>query len=276
MSKVRERFWIPRLSTVVESCKRINAKGLSSPLPTMLQKFRQELANPFAITGADFASSLHFKMGKTKMEKAYIALFTCAATRAVHLKLCENLTANCFKSELKEYVARRGVPKLIVSDNAKTFKATEGWLKKLSLHEDIQCYLAKENIEWKFNFSWAPWWGGFSERLIGITKIALSKAIGRALLTFQELEEILLDTECFMNNQPLAYLDEEFEQKAITANILIHAEQTTFFEESGKSLETVNDVSRRIRYLKCAEINLGKDAGKGLYKSLDGTPPTKT
>ena len=76
-------------------------------------------------------------MSKTKMEKAYITLFTCAATRAVHLKLCKNLTANCFKRAFKEFVARRGVRKLIVSDNSKTFKATGGWLKKLSLVEDI-------------------------------------------------------------------------------------------------------------------------------------------
>ena len=79
------------------------------------------------------------------------------------------------------------------------------------MDDDIQCYLAKENIELKFNLSRVPWWGGFFERLTGITKNALSKAIGRALLTFQELEEILLDIECFMNNRPLAYLDAEFE-----------------------------------------------------------------
>ena len=164
MSKVRERFWIPRLCTLVKSvrykcspCKRINAKGLSSPLPSMLPKFREKFSNPFATTGVDFAGPLHFKMSKTKMEKAYIALFTCAATRAVHLKLCENLKANCFKRALKEFVARRGVPNLIVSDNAKTFKTTAGWLKKLSLDEDNQCYLAKEYIEWKFNLSRAPW-----------------------------------------------------------------------------------------------------------------------
>ena len=205
MSKVRERFWIPRLRTLVKSvrykcstCKRINAKGLSSPLPAMLPKFREEFSNPFATTDVDFARRLHFKMRKIKMEKAYIALFTCAATRAVRLKLCENLKANCFKRALKEFVALRGVVKLIVSDKVKTFKATAGWLKKLSLDEDIQCYLAEENFKWKFNLSQALWSGGFFERLIGITKNALSKAI--ALLTFQELEEILLDIECFRNN----------------------------------------------------------------------------
>ena len=43
------------------------------------------------------------------MEKAYIALFTCATARAVNLKLCENLMANCFKRALKKFVARRGI-----------------------------------------------------------------------------------------------------------------------------------------------------------------------
>ena len=79
ISKVRESFRLPRLRTLVKSvrykcstCKRINAKGLSSPLPAMLPKFREEFSNPFATTGVDFARPLHFKMSKTKMEKAYI------------------------------------------------------------------------------------------------------------------------------------------------------------------------------------------------------------
>ena len=46
----------------------------------------------------------------------------------------------------------------------------------------------------------APWWGGFFERLIGIIENALPKAIGRALLRFEELEEVLLDLESFLNN----------------------------------------------------------------------------
>ena len=76
MSNVRERFWIPRLRTLVKSvrykcstCKGINAKELSSPLPAMLPKYREEFLSPFATTGVDFAGPLHFKMSKTKMEK---------------------------------------------------------------------------------------------------------------------------------------------------------------------------------------------------------------
>ena len=66
----------------------------------------------------------------------------------------------------------------------------------------------------------APWCGGFFERLIGGMKSALSKAIGKGLLTFSELEETLLDVGCFMNNRPLVYLGEEFKDRTITPNIL--------------------------------------------------------
>ena len=66
-------------------------------------------------------------------------------------------------------------------------------------------------IEWKFNMARVPWWGGFFERLIGIIMRALTKKIGRALLRYHELEDVLLDVECFMNNRALCYVGEEFD-----------------------------------------------------------------
>lgn len=66
-----------------------------------------------------------YRVNKRTVAKAYIALFTCAATRAVHLKLCKDLTAKEFQGALKEFVARRGTPRLMVSDNGKTFSATK-------------------------------------------------------------------------------------------------------------------------------------------------------
>ena len=67
----------------------------------------------------------------------------------------------------------------------------------------------------------APWWGGFFERLISIMKRVLAKKIGRALLQYHQLEEVLLDLECFMNNRPLCYYGEEFDQTALTPSILL-------------------------------------------------------
>ena len=124
-----------------------------------------------------------YKSG-SKTVKAYVALFTCASTRAVHFKICKDMTAEEFKQGLKEFVVRRGTPHLLVSDNAKTFKAMKKWLSTPQKDENLFNYLATKEIRWKFSMSGAPWWGGLFERLIGIMKNALSKTIGRVLLRF--------------------------------------------------------------------------------------------
>ena len=139
MSKVREKFWIPKLRSVVKSvvhksnlCKRYRVKAMDPPTTAPLPNFRTEFTEPFSTTGVDFAGPLYYKIGKNKTSKAYVALFTCASTRAVHSSLCKEMTVTEFKRVMKNFVARRGSPKLIVSDNAKTFKATKKWLSTLA------------------------------------------------------------------------------------------------------------------------------------------------
>ena len=53
---------------------------------------------PFVNTGVDFAGPLYVWKGKQVSEqvKAYVCLFTCAATRAVHLELTPDLSADMF------------------------------------------------------------------------------------------------------------------------------------------------------------------------------------
>ena len=145
-----------------------------------LPAFRAELSTPFIVTGVDFAGPVYYKVSRSTTAKAYIALFTCASTRAVHLKLCRDLSAAEFQRALKEFIARRGCPQTIVSDNGKTFVATGKWLSVLKKNHSLASYMGALNIKWKFNLSRAPWWGGFFERLIGIMKRSLSKAIGRS------------------------------------------------------------------------------------------------
>ena len=105
----------------------------------------------------------------------------------------------------------------------------------------------------------APWWGGFFERLIGMIKSALSKSDGRALLKFEELEEVLLDVETFLNNRPLCFLGEEFEQPVITPNLLLRGQPAQFLEEN---LDDIGDgregMTRRLQYLKSCRENVRK------------------
>ena len=129
---------------------------LNAPSTAALPKFRTEFTEPFNVTGVDFSGPLLYKSGSETC-KTYVALFTCASTRAVHLKLCKDMTAGEFKRGLKEFVVRRGAPDLMVSDNAKTFKAMEKWLSTLQRDENLFNYLATKEIGRKFNMSRTPW-----------------------------------------------------------------------------------------------------------------------
>ena len=55
------------------------------------------MSDPFAVTGVDFAGSVYFRVKKSVTAKAYIALFTFTSARAVHLKLCHDLSSAEFQ-----------------------------------------------------------------------------------------------------------------------------------------------------------------------------------
>ena len=114
----------------------------------------------------------------------------------------------------------------------------------------------------------APWWGGFFERLIGIMKRSLSKVIGKSLLTFQELEEVLLDVGMTMNNRPLVYQGEEFEKPVLTPNTLLRGEPIPILEED---LENVGeeDVNIRMRFLEKSKQHLQKRFMKEYVHALE-------
>ena len=104
MGSVREKFWIPNLRVAVKKvirgcnlCKRYRVKPLLPPKRAMLPSFRTNDIEPFAVTGVDFAGPLKYKEANKSFGKCYVALFTCASTRAVYLKLCHDLSAEEFQ-----------------------------------------------------------------------------------------------------------------------------------------------------------------------------------
>ena len=107
----------------------------------------------------------------------------------------------------------------------------------------------------------APWWGGFYERLIGIVKTSLSKVVGKSLLSFEELQEALIDVECFMNNRPLMYVGEECDQPVLTPNILMQGIPASFLEEDLEKVNYMDEdklVTKRMIYLQKTREHLKK------------------
>ena len=153
--------------------------------------------------------------------------------------------------------------------------ATGKRLSVLKRDHNLANFMGMLNLKWKFNLARAPWWGGFFEHLIGIMKKCLSKVIGRSLLSYEELEEVLLDIEICMNNRPLFYQGEEFEQPVLTPNTLLRGRPNSILEED---LEKIGEeeVTRRMRFLQKSKEHLRKRFVKEYVHALEERqqPPT--
>ena len=120
--------------------------------------------------------------------------------------------------------------------------------------EKLQDYFAHHLIKWKFNLAKAPWWGGQFERLVGIVKQALYKSIGRAILDFDELEEVLLDVEIAVNNRPLSYVEDDVQLPVLTPNLIMYGQSNLLPEADVDSIEETV-LRKRIRYLRrCKDL----------------------
>ena len=140
----------------------------------------------------------------------------CCGTRGVHLELVSDLTAGCFLRAFHRFTARRGVPLRLVSYNGKTYKSAEKKLVALFDLPDVQEYLAKKRISWRCNIPTASWWGGLFERIIGMTKRCSRKIIGRASLTYDEINTVIVEVEFVLNSRPLTYVSAEDQEEILT------------------------------------------------------------
>ena len=146
LNQVRSQYWISKGKQTVRStikscvlCKYVNAKPIFGPPPPDLPIFRVSYEFAFTNVEIDYAGPFCVKeiyLPSPKMFKAYILLFTCAATRSVHKELCPSMSGSCLIRCLKRFISRRGKFNMAISDNFQTFISDE--LKQFRFFTAIQ------------------------------------------------------------------------------------------------------------------------------------------
>ena len=183
-----------------------------APLPAE----RVQIVPPFTNIGLDFTGPLFLKTKEAPV-KAYICIFVCEDTRAVHLELTNNMTTEEFLLAYRRMVSRRGVPKIIRSDNqttfhkaAKVFKTTRQRTKLANINaKDVENKLANEHVKWKFITERASHRGGHWERVCRQIKEPLRRVLGKALLTYIEMYTVLTSIEATINSRPLTFIGDD-------------------------------------------------------------------
>ena len=165
---MRELFWLPKARQTIKSilnkcvlCRRVSRPTLSRPPPPPLPKERIDYVRPFNAVGVDFTGAYQIVSPETdEMEKAYVCLFTCTSSRAVHLELLHSLTTQEFLLTLRRFCALHSVPSILISDNGTNFVGCNNFLKQISDEPEVRSHLSNHHILWKFNTPPLPleWW----------------------------------------------------------------------------------------------------------------------
>ncbi|XP_052449737.1 uncharacterized protein LOC128011416 [Carassius gibelio] len=229
-AEMRRTFWIlrgreaiRRVQTQCQECRRWKSKP-SVPKMADLPVARLRLYKPaFYSTGVDCFGPLQVKIGR-RSEKRWGIIYKCLTTRAVHLDLLHAMDSDSFLMSLRRFIARRGSPAELYSDQGTNFKGGEkelsDWFNRMS--SDLKQLLAKQKIYFRFNPPAAPHFGGTWEREIKSVKTALYTVIGVQPVSEEVLLTVLLEVEAILNSKPLGYTSSSVaDLDAVTPNVFL-------------------------------------------------------
>lgn len=127
VAQIHNRYWPLRVKEAIRRvlrkrikcfrCRPISQEQLIEDLPS----HRITPSRAFFHTGVDYAGPFKIKLSRTTTGKAYICLFVCMATKAVHLERLTSLNTEAFLNVFKRFIAGRGLCNDLYSGNGSNF-----------------------------------------------------------------------------------------------------------------------------------------------------------
>ena len=199
-------YWIVNGSSLIGhhiskcvTCRKLRAspqQQVMAELPT--DRFEQ--VPPFTFSAVDYFGPFYIKEGRKEM-KRYGVLFTCMASRAIHLEIATSLTTDSFLNAYRRFVCRRRPIQQLRSDQGTNFVGAKNELEA-ALHEmnhnKIQRELLKDNCDWfawKMNVPHASHMGGVWERQIKTVWSVLTRLLENH---GNQLDDESLRTRCLL------------------------------------------------------------------------------
>ncbi|XP_030828101.1 uncharacterized protein LOC115919169 [Strongylocentrotus purpuratus] len=228
---LRDRYWILKggatVRRVIGNCfqckKRNSARGRQFMADLPVERVTPDHP-PFTNTGVDFFGPFYVKQGRSEV-KRYGCVFTCLATRAVHIEVANSLETDSFINALRRFINRRGSPEKILSDNGTNFKGAYRELKegldKLN-SKKVDLFLMQKGIAWEFNPPGASHMGGAWERMIRSIRRILGSLLKQQLVNDETLTTLMTEVEAILNARPLTQLSlDPRDEEPLTPNHLL-------------------------------------------------------
>lgn len=235
LRKLRESYWIIHARRQVQKmihecllCYRYRMRPLKQQMGT-LPLVRTEQARPFAFVGCDYTGHFEVRMSNRRnalVTKAYIALFICLSTKAIHLELAADMSTAEFIMSFENFIARRGTPVVLYSDNGTNFIGAGKEINTLfnqmvSQNNPFTRLLASKNIQFKNMPPRASHMAGIWERQVASVKYHLRRVLGDTKLTTRQFDYVLKQIEACINSRPLWALSPDGDDiKSLVAKLL--------------------------------------------------------
>jgi hypothetical protein len=228
----------------------------ANPKTGNLPAHRVQPGRPFQTCGVDYAGPVLIResrgRGKRALLKSYIAIFVCFTTKAIHIELVTELTTAEFLAALRRFVARRGLPQNIYSDNATNFVGANNELIELKnffehkqFKNQVMNQLVNMSIKWHFIPPRSPHMGGLWEINVKSVKQHLKKNLGETKLTYSEMYTVLVQIEACLSSRPLIPISNDpNDLEPLTPGHFLVGESLTSIPEYDVSDVPMNRLSR--------------------------------
>lgn len=231
LSHMRQSYWIVKARSAVRRavgtcflCRKNHGKVHQQKMADLPRDRVTPDNPPFTSVGIDFFGPFSVRRGRATV-KRYGVLFTCLTVRAVHIEIAHSLDTDSFINTLRRFIARRGPPKEIRTDNGTNFVGGERELREAiqamnqqAIHEAL---LAK-NVKWTFNPPSGSHHGGVWERCIRSTRKILQALLKEQTIYDETLSTLMCEVEMIMNGRPLTKVsDDPRDLGALTPNHLL-------------------------------------------------------
>ncbi|XP_065088311.1 uncharacterized protein LOC135709824 [Ochlerotatus camptorhynchus] len=227
VNEIRQKFHISNLGTEVQKiarrclwCRVYKAQPKVPRMAPLPEERVTSFVRPFSLVGIDYFGPCLIKIGRSQV-KRWVVLYTCLTIRAVHLEVAASLSAESCKLALRRFIARRGAPLRIFTDNGTNFVGVEREMAKQmrDINQKLSESFTNANTQWSFIPPASPHMGGAWERMVRAVKAAMNSINHPRTPSEEVFQTVLCEAESMVNTRPLTYMPlETSDQEALTPN----------------------------------------------------------
>ena len=229
-AEIRRKYWITRGREAVKKhqktcleCQRWKGKPDPPRMADLPESNLRVMDPPFYSAGMDCFGPMTVKSGR-RVEKRWGLIFKCLTTRAIHLELLTNMSADSFLMALSRFKSRRGRPFELRCDRGTNFVGGSRELREAFMHlkPELREKMAPLQVDFVFNPPAAPHFGGSWEREIRSVKNVLRVILGTQTVSEEVLTTALAEIEAILNSRPLGYVSSDpTDPNPVTPNDLL-------------------------------------------------------